>query len=131
MNIFFENQLLAIVMDFSISPSNKTTFLTSPTNNLQIGRIQRQCGENVPKHKHLQFSREIFGTHEFLLVLNGECEVSLFNDSGTFVDKKKLVPLNGILLMSGMHEIVFSETCELLEVKQGPYYPKRDKEIVE
>lgn len=109
-------------------------FLTPPSNNFQIGLMQRNTDSPVPRHTHQAIERQIKGTQEFLLIREGRASVYLYEDPLNTLESRlshqiELSSGDGILLISGAHSIEFSERCELLEIKQGPYLQDLDKII--
>jgi hypothetical protein len=107
-------------------------FLTPASNYFQLGLMERGSDSPVALHSHQAIERRITGTQEFLLIRKGMASVSLYEDMLKNLDSKpthqiELTSGDGILLISGAHSIQFSENCELLEIKQGPYVQGTDK----
>lgn len=114
--------VLAFVLRASQSrPGYGIDFHTRPTGSLQLGTMRRPAGYVVPRHRHVPAKREIEDTREVLFIRSGHLEVSLWDESGAWVQS---VFLNGgdvILLRKGWHSLEMLTDTEIVEVKQGPY----------
>jgi|FLOH01.1.fsa_nt_gi hypothetical protein len=126
-NIYDKNgSHLAILIPGSYSPT-KIEFITKPDNLFQIGLMKRSSESPAPAHHHNKIARTILGTQEFLLVKQGAMFVKLLEPSGNIIEEFNLSSGDAILLISGGHEITFSDDCIILEIKQGPYTQEEDK----
>ena len=54
-------------------------------------------------------------------------KVKIFNESLNFIDEVKLKSGDTISLLRGGHGIEIEKSCKLIETKQGPYIPDKDK----
>jgi hypothetical protein len=129
---FFDSkgELQAIFIPAALSFKG-VKFLTEDKNDFQIGLMTRDLDSPVKNHRHSKRNRLITSTQEFLLIRKGKAELYLYNDNNTLSSFKKLDSGDSILLISGAHEITFSEETEILEVKQGPYISILDKVYLE
>jgi len=96
-------------------------FLTPKEFPLQLGIHNRENGSKIDAHLHLPFSKlEDLQVQEVFYVLQGEMEVSLFDNAGELFKK---IPLKEgeILLINCPHGILFKKACKFFEIKQGPY----------
>jgi oxalate decarboxylase/phosphoglucose isomerase-like protein (cupin superfamily) len=93
----------------------------------QIGLMSRRKGHVVERHFHNIAQRTIDVTQEVLLIRNGSCIVSLYDDQGEILATIKLSEGDVILLAHGGHGIEMLEDTEILEIKQGPYSAQDDK----
>lgn len=107
------------------------SFLTEPRNSFQIALMTRDQNSPVKQHIHNSVKREIHDTQEFLLVRQGRMTVQLFDTNSKPNHLINLYRGDCILLSRGAHGIQFDNTCELLEVKQGPYVFDEDKKYIE
>ena len=124
-------QKLAIVMP-KIEFVSKTVFLTDDADLLQVGIIKTDKARGIPKHRHLNFERNLDQTTEFLLVRSGACEVLIWENKESDPHRVVLEPGDSILLLNGIHALEsLTEDLELLEVKQGPYAGVLDKELID
>ena len=108
--------------------ASKTTFVTAPDMLFQAGFIVHPAGHIIPRHRHPPTRREAVGTSEALLVRRGRCRAEFFDDGGTPVATRELVPGDVMVLLSGGHGFKMLEDTVLLEIKQGPYVAAAAKE---
>lgn len=118
--------LLALVIR-NASPS-ETTFVTPAELNLQVGFVVYPDGGEVPRHKHEMLKRDIEGTNEVLVVREGACVTTIYDDEGNAVRELELAAGDVIVLISGGHGFRMLADTTFLEVKQGPY-PGVDEKV--
>ena len=106
-------------------------FFSPESYSQQLGLMTRPEGYTVPAHVHNLVERRIQNTQEVLLIRNGSCMVTLFNEELKATDQITLSSGDVILLAHGGHEIQMTSECEILEVKQGPYAGENDKTRLE
>lgn len=119
---------LAIILK-STEEVDTTTFFSSPEDAMQIGLISTDFDRGIPKHKHLNFERNLTSTSEFLLVRQGSCTLNLWGmEEEEEVQSFELNVGDSVLLLGGVHSIDSqTKNLLLLEVKQGPYAGSLDK----
>jgi hypothetical protein len=93
-------QVLAYVVRGSPVPE-RTTFLTPPEANVQVGYI--------------------VGTAEVLVVQRGRCEVDVYAEDRRLVQTRELRQGDVLIALAGGHAFRLLEDTVLLEVKQGPF----------
>ena len=120
-------ELLASIF-YSGAPPPKTTFVTAPEDNLQVGFIVYPAGGSIQRHAHKQQQRLIVGTAEALYVKKGRCEIDIFDNARALVATRELRTGDLILLLRGGHGFRMLEDTVFLEIKQGPYLGEDDKE---
>ncbi len=98
---------------------------------LQLGLMSRNAGYEVKAHIHNEVERQIGVTQEVLLLRKGSCQVNLFGSGTQLISQIVMSEGDVILLANGGHEIIMIEDCEILEIKQGPYFPGQDKRFLE
>jgi mannose-6-phosphate isomerase-like protein (cupin superfamily) len=128
--IKYGGDVLAIVIPASFS-SEGTRFFTPKEFSQQLGFIKHSGGDRIQPHTHNPGERIITFTQEVLFVRKGKVRVRLFSKKREFVRDKVLSAGDIILLVSGGHGFEFLEDTEVIEVKQGPYLEKDDKERFE
>lgn len=106
----------------------KTTFLTPPEFNAQVGFIVYPADGEIVRHVHLPLERHIVGTSEVLVVRKGRCKVDIYNDERQLVVTRELRRGDILVIVSGGHGFRMLEDTVLLEVKQGPYTGLDEKE---
>jgi hypothetical protein len=120
-------RVLAYIIPRTARPE-RTTFITPPENQHQVGFIVYRSGGEVARHRHKRVWREIHGTSEVLLVRSGLCEVTIYDNRARLVATRRLEAGDTLLLVDGGHGIRMVQDTVLLEVKQGPYLGLEDKE---
>ena len=104
------------------------TFFTENDVSLQLGYMSHPKGYEIIPHKHNTIKRETNETHEVLLIKKGRIRIDFFSYSQEYLESRELVTGDIILLVGAGHGIVCLEPTILIEVKNGPYYPEKDKE---
>lgn len=128
--MYKDDRLVAIFFE-SLVDVSETSFFTDDDSPFQVGVISKQGHEKVQPHHHNVFDRVISGTSEFLYVLEGSMEVTIY-DVG--FQNSEIFPVglgSGVLLLGGAHSITFVENTKILEIKQGPYSAEKDKVYLE
>jgi len=124
------DRVLAIVIPATYAPA-RTEFITPDSYNQQVGFIVYPPGGAVAPHRHRELERVIRGTGEVLVVRSGRCEVDFYDAAGARLATRQLGPGDVIVLVSGGHGFRMAEETVLLEVKQGPYSGRSEKEPLE
>jgi quercetin dioxygenase-like cupin family protein len=119
--------LIALVLR-ATAYAKETMFATPPEAKLQVGLIVYPAGGEVPRHTHFPIERRHLGTPEVLLVRKGRCVADLYDDDRTPIASLELAEGDVIVLLSGGHGFRMLEDTVLLEVKQGPYPGKEEKD---
>jgi hypothetical protein len=118
--VFSDGKLLAYVLRAELSP-DKTTFITPPEINLQLGYVVYPAGGEVLRHLHRPLERHIQGTTEILFIKKGRCIMDIFDDLQKLVMSLELKQGDTVLMIGGGHGFRMLEDTVLLEIKQGPY----------
>jgi hypothetical protein len=82
----------------------------------------------ITRHIHLALERHLIGTCEVLVLLKGHCLMDIYNDGKELVATKELIKGDVMLMVGGGHGFRMLEDTVFLEVKQGPYLVKEEKE---
>lgn len=120
--------LLAQVMRASHLPS-ETDFVTPPEANFQVGHVIKPFGTDVPRHRHHSIVRQVVGTSEVLVVQKGRAELDLYSGTGELVATTEVSVGDVIVLHDGGHGLRVKDDLVLLEIKQGPYAGRDEKEL--
>jgi hypothetical protein len=103
-------------------------FVTSGSENLEVGLMKHKKGKLIVPHVHLNIKREIYGTQEVIYLKEGKILVEFYdsekNKCGQIIMEKEQL----IILTGGAHGFVMIEDSEMIEVKNGPYASDLDKE---
>lgn len=122
-----EGGLIALVLR-ATADADATIFATPPEAGLQVGLIVYPSGGEVPRHTHFPIERRHLGTPEVLLVRKGRCVADLYDNDRHPVTSVEIREGDVIVLLSGGHGFRMLEDTVLLEVKQGPYPGKDEKD---
>jgi hypothetical protein len=118
---------LAYIIRAEVSPT-KTTFVTPPEFQQQVGFIVYPAGGEIQRHDHRPLERHLRGTSEVLVVQRGRCEIDIYSDNRELVATRELRRGDIMLMVSGGHGFRMLEDTVFLEIKQGPYTGQEEKE---
>ena len=121
-------QPLCYVIRKDVHP-DKTTFITPPDGKQQVGFIVYQKGGVIARHTHKPLERRIVGMAEVVVVRSGHCLIEVYDDSLSLVTTRDLFEGDVVLMVGGGHGFQVIDDTVLLEIKQGPYLGKDDKEL--
>lgn len=125
--ILWNGKPICYIIRAELNPE-QTTFLTPPEFPLQVGYIVYPKGHEIPRHVHRPLERRLIGTAEVLLVCRGRCEIDVYNDERELVATRELREGDILIMVAGGHGFRMLENTVLLEIKQGPYPGKEEKE---
>ncbi len=95
----------------------------------QLGILVHPPGHEVKAHVHNVIARDVRVTQEVLHIIEGKVEITLFTENKEYITSRLLTKGDTVLLAFGGHGIKIVEPSKILEVKQGPYAGKEDKEF--
>ena len=102
-------------------------FLSPNEFTLQLGHMRRPAGYKVIPHTHNPVERSTIGTQEVLFVKSGVIRVDFYSFEQVFLESRRLVAGDIILLAGAGHGIEVLEEATIVEVKNGPYLEGADK----
>jgi len=102
-------------------------FETSNDEEFQIGSFNLEKNTIIESHIHLNQKRIISKTSEALVVIEGEMEVTIYDNEKKFIEKLLVQDGDTIALLNGGHGIKINSQCRFVEIKQGPYIEEEDK----
>ena len=79
-------------------------------------------------HKHNKRLTKILTTTEVIILLKGILRVDFYNEKKNYLFSKKVYADDIIMLVNGGHGFKVLKNVEMIEVKQGPYSAKNDKQ---
>jgi quercetin dioxygenase-like cupin family protein len=120
-------ETIAYVIRASARPE-RTTFVTPNEATMQAGFVVYPSGGEVPRHVHRPMERSLVGTAESIHVMEGLCEVDLYDSVRRHVTTVTLERGDIIILLAGGHGFRMLEDTVLFEIKQGPYTGLDEKE---
>ena len=118
---------ICYIIKTDLNPA-KTTFVTPPDLNLQVGFIVYPAGGEITRHVHCPVERHLVSTSEVLVVRRGRCEIDIYDDDRKLLATRELREGDILLMIGGGHGFRMLEDVVLLEVKQGPYSGPSEKE---
>ena len=118
---------IAIIVPSAFN-SDGITFLTKPEFPLQLGHMSHPEGHEILPHLHHPIHRETHDTYEVLFIKKGRMRIDFFNFDKEYLTSRELQTGDFVLLVGAGHGITMLEPTVLIEVKNGPYYPEKDKE---
>lgn len=119
--------LLAVVVPPGLIEGAESRFVTEPHHFFQCGVLSWSAGRIVEPHWHPPRTRIVGATQEALFVRRGEIRVEFYDDERRYVTFRRIRAGSVLLLLSGGHGMRALVDSEVIEVKQGPYDPERDK----
>ena len=125
--IKYRGESLALIISSNYNPS-KTTFITPLEYKQQLGYIVYKKEESITPHIHIPMTRSFIGTSEVLFLKSGKVQVNFYSKDKIFITSRILNKGDIILLISGGHGFKMLEDSVMVEVKQGPYLGKKEKE---
>lgn len=125
--ICWNGQALAYVIRAELEP-DKTTFLTPSDFKQQVGFVVYPKDGVISRHVHRALERHLVGTSEVLVVRRGRCEIDVYSAERELVATRELKTGDIMLMVGGGHGFRMLEDTVFLEVKQGPYLDREEKE---
>lgn len=106
-------------------------FLTEDSFGLQMGVHIQKKGFLANAHKHIPFDEiKNLETQEVFFIQKGEVTVGLYDN-----DNKKIIDLKGkegdTILINCTHDLKCIKDSKFVEIKQGPYRGKSEKEYID
>lgn len=126
--ILWEGRPLAYVVRAQFTPT-ATTFITPTELEQQVGFVVYPRGSEIHRHIHLGLDRMTTGAAEVILVRRGACEVQIYSPEREQVGTRSLKTGDLMMMVSGGHGFRMTEDTVLLEIKQGPYVGRVEKEL--
>ena len=128
--INYQDNLLALILRANYRAEG-IQFFTPNDFSQQLGYMNRPKGYRIDPHIHRKVDRSVQLTQEVLFIKSGKVKVDFYTSNKEYVQSQILTTGDVILLASGGHGLTMLEESEIIEVKQGPYAGKEDKEIFE
>lgn len=124
------NNLLCVIIRHNYKKEG-IEFFTPGDFSQQLGYMNRPEGYVIPPHRHTIAERKVALTQEVLYIKSGKVRVDFYTNEEKYIQSTILRQGDVILLASGGHGFEMLEQTEMIEVKQGPYLEKDDKERFE
>jgi hypothetical protein len=125
-----KNKICAIIIHrrFLKKINTGVNFLTASHLPMQLGYLKHKKNKIIEAHFHKKLPRKINFSSEVLIMKKGILRVEFYNMKKEIFAKKILKTGDIALLLEGAgHGFFCLKNCEIIEVKQGPYFEKKDK----
>lgn len=122
-----KEKLLAVIVRANYKQKEGIEFFTPADSTQQIGCVCHKKGTVVAAHIHNKVKREVFYTHETLIIKSGKVRADFYDDDKNYILSTELDKGDVILFTEGGHGFKYLEDTQLIEIKQGPYLEKDDK----
>jgi hypothetical protein len=125
-SIVVDGEICAQIFEYS-AMKDGVEFITPATARLQVGSIKWPSGHKIIPHRHTDQPRDISGTSEVLLIMKGRL-IAFFFDKNNRLNHEVIISAGSIVILySGAHGFEIIDPCEIIEVKNGPYFAEKDK----
>jgi cupin fold WbuC family metalloprotein len=125
--IKYKKKILGLIIDHKQN-KKKVNFYTPNSFTQQVGYISHNKGTYIKPHTHTKFLRKIYKTSEVLYVKKGKIRVDFYLSKSKYLFSKIINKDKIIVLNEGSHGFKIIEKCILIEIKQGPFNSKIDKQ---
>ena len=125
--ILHNKKLFALIVRRKFRKKSGVNFFTPKDTTQQFGFMKHKKNHIVKPHKHNKRLTRILRTTEVILLLKGTLRVDFYNDKCKYLFSKIINEKDIIMLVHGGHGFKTLKDVEMIEVKQGPYSPARDK----
>ena len=126
--IIYKKKLLALIVRGNYRNKKGITFFTPNESTQQFGYMKHKKGHIIKPHLHKKRITKISYTTEVILILKGSIRVDFYNLHKKYLFSKILKEKDIIMLVHGGHGFKVIKDVEMIEVKQGPYSAKKDKQ---
>ena len=121
------DELIAIIVPADYE-ENGVRFITDEKSSFQLAYIRKSKESITKKHLHPDFERPIYKSQECLLVRKGKILIKFYNCKKEQIADYIAQSRDAVLFITGGHELFYLESSDVLEIRQGPYNEKLDKE---
>ncbi len=118
--------ILAIVIKGDFKGA-KYNFVTPDAFSMQVGINFYERNERIKPHLHLEQTREIGRTQEFIYLKTGRVHLHVYDEQHRHVKAIEMLAGDSVMLANGGHGFDVVDDATLVEAKQGPYSPVSDK----
>ena len=127
--IYNKNKQIALIVRDGFKAQG-INFLTNNAMSLQLGFFFHNKGYKVRNHYHLNVKKIIKKNTEVLYIKKGELKIIFYTKKKVKILSKNLKKGDLIYIFDDAHELLILKNSEIIEIKQGPYDPKKDKKIL-
>jgi hypothetical protein len=126
--IIFKRKIYAIIIKSNFHKKG-INFFTKRNHSLQLGYINYKKNHEIKSHYHPKSKKIIYDTNEVFLIKKGKIRIDFFEKKNKkkYLKSKILKKNDIILIINGGHGFKVIEEVSIVEIKQGPYQLKDDK----
>ena len=125
--ITHKKELLALIIKNKYIKKKGVNFFTENKLSQQVAYMNHKKGHIIQPHIHKKRLKKIYDTNEVLIILEGSMKVDFYDNKKKYLFSEKLIKNDIIILLKFGHGFKIQKNCKFIEVKQGPFNPKRDK----
>ena len=125
--ITHKKELLALIVKNKYTKKKGINFFTNIALSQQVAYMNHKKGHVIQPHIHKKRLKKIYDTSEVLIILDGTMRVDFYDNKKKYLFNRKLIKNDIIILLKFGHGFKIDKNCKFIEVKQGPFDPKRDK----
>ncbi len=96
-------------------------FFTEPTDDMQLGVMERPTGYEVKAHQHPPYDRHLTTTSECLFIEKGKVRITVFDEEWKELAVETMQTGDFLIFFRGGHGLTMLEPTRMIEIKQGPY----------
>ena len=125
--ITHKNQVLALIIKNKYIKKKGINFFTNNKLSQQVAYMNHKKNHVIQPHIHKKRLKKIYNMSEVLIILEGSMRVDFYDNKKKYLFNRKLIKNDIIILLKFGHGFKIEKDCKFIEVKQGPFDPKRDK----
>ena len=125
--IKYKKKLYALIVRGKYRNKKGISFFTPKETTQQFGYLKHKKGHIIQPHQHRKRLTKIMATTEVILLLKGSIKVDFYDEQKKYLFSKILKEKDIVMLVNGGHGFKVIKDVEMIEVKQGPYNPLKDK----
>ena len=125
--ITHKKEVLALIVKNKYIKKKGINFFTNNKLSQQVAYMNHKKDHVIQPHIHKKRLKKIYDTSEVLIILEGSMRVDFYDNKKKYLFNRKLIKNDIIILLKFGHGFKIEKDCKFIEVKQGPFDPKRDK----
>lgn len=129
--IYHKKKLYALIIRAKFRKKKGINFFTEDSDIQQFGYLNHNKGHIIRPHRHEKRNTKILYTTEIIILFKGLLRVDFYDDKQKYLFSKVIKAKDIIMLVHGGHGFKVLKKTEMIEVKQGPYSPLKDKILFE
>ena len=111
--------------------TNRRNNLCNENEYLQVSTQKLNKNFEIKPHIHLKLNRKTTITQETWIIIKGEIEVKIYDIDKSYIKKLILKKGDLFILLRGGHSMkVLKNNTEFYEIKNGPYFIGKKKDIM-